>query len=115
MPGVAAQFPEVSGLCFTYDISSPAGSRVLSAVQQAANGTCSGPPIDLTAGGSYKIAEIDFMTAGGDGHRVFTSRATTQNMMDQFLADSVQANSPVAPAIQGASCARPADPRPARW
>ena len=91
------------------------GSRVLSAVQQAANGTCSGPPIDLTAGGSYKIAEIDFMTAGGDGHRVFTSRATTQNMMDQFLADSVQANSPVAPAIQSASCARPADPRPARW
>ena len=91
------------------------GSRVLSAVQQAANGTCSGPPIDLTAGGSYKIAEIDFMTAGGDGHRVFTSRATTQNMMDQVLADSVQANSPVAPAIQGASCARPADPRPARW
>ncbi len=93
--------PEVSGLCFTYDISSPVGSRVLSAVQKAANGSCSGPPIDLTAGGSYKIAENDFMTAGGDGYPVFTSRATTEHIMDQVLADCVQANSPVPPAIQG--------------
>ena len=41
MPGAAGRFPEVSGLCFTYDISSPVGSRVLSALQQAVNGSCS--------------------------------------------------------------------------
>jgi len=41
------------------------------------------------------------MTAGGDGYPVFTSRATTQKIIDQVLADCVQANSPVAPAIQG--------------
>jgi hypothetical protein len=52
MPGAAGRFPEVSGLCFTYHISSPVGSRVLSAAQQAADGSCSGPPIDLTAGGT---------------------------------------------------------------
>ena len=101
MPGVAGRFPEVSGLCFTYDISAPAGSRVLSAVRQAADDSCSGPAVDLTAGSSYKIAENDFMTSGGDGYPNFTSRATTQNIMDQVLADYVQANSPIAPAIQG--------------
>jgi hypothetical protein len=81
--------PEVSGLCFAYDISSPVGSGVLSAVQQAANSGCGGSPSDLIAGGSYKIAENDFMIAGGDGYAVFTSRATTQNIMDQVLADCV--------------------------
>jgi hypothetical protein len=79
----------VSGLCFAYDISSPVGSGVLSAVQQAANSGCGGSPSDLIAGGSYKIAENDFMIAGGDGYAVFTSRATTQNIMDQVLADCV--------------------------
>ena len=65
---------------------------------------------DLTAGGSYKIAKNDFMTAGGDGYPVFTSRATTQNIMDQVLADCVQANSPVAPAIQGRIVCTPSGP-----
>ena len=101
MPNVDGRFPQVSGLCFTYDISAPAGSRVLSAVRQAADGSCTGPAVDLTAASSYKIAENDFMTSGGDGYPIFTSRATTQNIMDQVLADYVQANSPIAPAIQG--------------
>ncbi|HMA07911.1 MAG TPA: 5'-nucleotidase C-terminal domain-containing protein, partial [Ramlibacter sp.] len=33
MPSVDGRFPQVSGLCFTYDISLPAGSRVQSAVR----------------------------------------------------------------------------------
>ena len=28
MPSAQGRFPQVSGLCFTYDISAPAGSRV---------------------------------------------------------------------------------------
>ena len=28
MPAANGRFPQVSGLCFTYDISAPAGSRV---------------------------------------------------------------------------------------
>ena len=35
MPGVNGRFPQVSGLCFTYNIENPVGSRVLSAVRQA--------------------------------------------------------------------------------
>jgi hypothetical protein len=47
------------------------------------------------------IAENDFMSSGGDGYPVFTPRVTTQDIMDQVLADYITANSPVAPAIQG--------------
>src|SRR5262249_5369705 len=101
MPTIAGRFPQVSGLCFTYDISAPAGSRVLSVVRQAANGSCTGPAVDLSPGSSYTIAENDFMIAGGDGYPNFSSRATTRNIMDQVLADYVTAQGTVSPAIQG--------------
>jgi 2',3'-cyclic-nucleotide 2'-phosphodiesterase (5'-nucleotidase family)/predicted AlkP superfamily phosphohydrolase/phosphomutase len=101
MPAINGKFPQVSGLCFTYDISAPAGSRVTGAVRQAADGSCTGAPIDLTAASTYKIAENDFMASGGDGYPVFTSRATTQDIMDQVLADYITAHSPISPAIQG--------------
>jgi 2',3'-cyclic-nucleotide 2'-phosphodiesterase (5'-nucleotidase family) len=101
MPGANGRFPEVSGLCFTYDISAPAGSRVLDAVWQAADGSCTTDPVDLTDAAIYTIAENDFMSTGGDGYPNFFSRATTQNLMDQVLADYISANTPIAPAIQG--------------
>ncbi len=53
MPTANGKFPQVSGLCFTYDISAPVGSRVLSAVRQAADGSCTGAPVDLTAASTY--------------------------------------------------------------
>ena len=102
MPAVAGRFPQVSGLCFTYDIALPAGSRVTGAVREAADGTCTGTPIDLTAASSYKIAENDFMASGGDGYPNFVSRMTTQDIMDQVLADYVTANSPLSPVVRAA-------------
>jgi 2',3'-cyclic-nucleotide 2'-phosphodiesterase (5'-nucleotidase family) len=95
------RFPQVSGLCFTYSIEAASGSRVTGAVRQAADGSCSGAPIDLTAGSTYKIAENDFMASGGDGYPVFASRAATQGIMDQVLADHITANTPISPSIQG--------------
>jgi 2',3'-cyclic-nucleotide 2'-phosphodiesterase (5'-nucleotidase family) len=95
MPAVNGKFPQVSGLCFTYDIAQPANSRVLSAVRTDAAGNCTATPLDLAAGSSYKIAENDFMAGGGDGYPVFSSRATSQDIMDQVLADYVTANSPL--------------------
>jgi len=100
-PAVAGRFPQVSGLCFTYDIAAPAGSRVTAAVRQAPDGTCTGPAVDLSADTNYIIAENDFMAAGGDGYPIFSSRATTRDIMDQVLADYITARSPVSPAIQG--------------
>lgn len=101
MPGANGRFPQVSGLCFTYNIEAAAGSRVTGAVRQASDGTCTGPVVDLTSASTYKIAENDFMSSGGDGYPNFFSRSTTQNIMDQVVADYITANSPINPVIQG--------------
>jgi 2',3'-cyclic-nucleotide 2'-phosphodiesterase (5'-nucleotidase family)/predicted AlkP superfamily phosphohydrolase/phosphomutase len=101
MPAADGRFPQVSGLCFTYDISAPAGSRVTGAVRQAADGSCTGAPVDLTAAAMYHIAENDFMVAGGDGYPNFASRAHTREIMDQTTANYITANTPISPAIQG--------------
>lgn len=101
MPGANGRFAQVSGLCFTYDISAAAGSRVTGAVRQATDGSCTGPAVDLTAASTYTIAENDFMANGGDGYPNFASRMVTREIMDQVLADYVAASSPIGPSIQG--------------
>jgi len=101
MPAVDGRFPQVSGLCFTYDISAPAGARVTGAVFQAADGTCTGAAVDLTAATTYTLAENDFMASGGDGYPNFASRMTTRDIMDQAVADYIAAHTPISPAIQG--------------
>lgn len=101
MPGVDGRFPQVSGLCFSYDISAAAGSRVLSAVRQAGDGSCTGSPVDLTAAATYTIAENDFMANGGDGYPNFASRMVTREIMDQVLADYITAAGTIDPSIQG--------------
>jgi 2',3'-cyclic-nucleotide 2'-phosphodiesterase (5'-nucleotidase family) len=103
MPAADGRYPQVSGLCFTYDISAPPGSRVTGAVRQAQDGSCTGAPVDLTSGSTYKIVENDFMASGGDSYPFFTPRVTTLDIMDQVLADHVAANNPLSPAIQGRS------------
>jgi 2',3'-cyclic-nucleotide 2'-phosphodiesterase (5'-nucleotidase family) len=100
MPAVDGRFPQVSGLCFTYDISLPAGSRVTKAVRANPDGSCSATLVDLSAASTYKIAENDFMASGGDGYPVFSPRVTTQDIMDQVTADYITANSPVMPAVR---------------
>jgi 2',3'-cyclic-nucleotide 2'-phosphodiesterase (5'-nucleotidase family) len=99
MPAVDGRFPQVSGLCFTYDIALPPGSRVTGAVLADAEGNCTSTPVDLTAGSTYRIAINDFMASGGDGYPVFTGRYHTQEIMDQVLADYVAAESPLDPFV----------------
>jgi 2',3'-cyclic-nucleotide 2'-phosphodiesterase (5'-nucleotidase family) len=100
MPGANGRFPQVSGLCFTYDIQQAAGSRVTGAARQAADGSCTGAPVDLTAVSTYSMAENDFIADGGDGYPVFRPRMTTREIMDEVLADHVSANSPIAAPLQ---------------
>ena len=101
MPIASGRFPQVAGLCFTYDISAPAGNRVNGAVRQAPDGSCTGAPIDLTSGATYLIAENDFMLLGGDGYPDFSGRETVHGIVDQVVSDWLSANSPILPAIQG--------------
>jgi 2',3'-cyclic-nucleotide 2'-phosphodiesterase (5'-nucleotidase family) len=101
MPAANGRFPQVSGLCFTYDISLPAGSRVLSAVRQEVDGSCTGAAVDLTEAATYKLAINDFMAYGGDGYPNVANRITTMNYMDQVLADFIADTTPVSPALEG--------------
>jgi 2',3'-cyclic-nucleotide 2'-phosphodiesterase (5'-nucleotidase family) len=101
MPNVNGRFPQVSGLCFTYDIAAPVGSRVTGAVLADDGGNCTTTPVDLTSASTYKIVENDFMVKGGDGYPDFNSRATTLDVMDQVAADYIQANSPLSPFVKG--------------
>ncbi len=101
MPAANGRFAQVSGLCFTYDISAPAGSRVTGAVRQAADGSCTGTAVDLSAASTYTLATNDFMASGGDGYPVVIGSATSREVMDQVLADYITANTPISPTIQG--------------
>ena len=101
MPGANGRFAQVSGLCFTYDIGAPAGGRVTGVVRQGADGSCTGPVVDLTAASVYTLAINDFMASGGDGYPVVTDRIVTRNFMDQDVAAFIEANTPISPAIQG--------------
>jgi 2',3'-cyclic-nucleotide 2'-phosphodiesterase (5'-nucleotidase family) len=100
MPGANGRFPQVSGLCFTYDINLSPGSRIIGAVRQAADGTCSTTAVDLTAGSSYSLTINDFMAAGGDGYPNVIAKSTTRNIMDQDVADYVTASSPLSPVVR---------------
>jgi 2',3'-cyclic-nucleotide 2'-phosphodiesterase (5'-nucleotidase family) len=101
MPAADGRFPQISGLCFTYNISAPVGSRVTAVVRQAADGSCNGAAVDLSAGSTYTLATNDFTAGGGDEYPLFTPRVTTREILDQLVANYLAANSPVAPAIQG--------------
>jgi len=104
MPAANGRFPQVSGLCFTYEITATAGNRVTGAVRQAADGTCTGLAVDLTAGGGpYTIAVNDFMAMGGDGYLNLVSSLNTPAIktVDEVLADYITANTPISPDIQG--------------
>lgn len=101
MPGASGRFPQVSGLCFTYDISAASGSRVTSAVRQAADGSCTGAVVDLTSAGSYTLAINDFMAVGGDEYPDFSSRVTSFDLMDVVVIDYITASGGISPTIQG--------------
>ena len=101
MPGANGRFPQVSGLCFTYEITAPVGSRVTSVVRANPDGTCNpAMPVDLSASVSYKVAINDFIGEGGDGYPNVSSRMTTQEIMDQVVADYISANTPVNPVVR---------------
>ncbi|MDQ3334558.1 MAG: 5'-nucleotidase C-terminal domain-containing protein [Myxococcota bacterium] len=101
LPGAVGRFPQVSGLCATYDIARVAGSRVTSVVRQAADGSCTGATVDLTAAASYVVLQNDFMASGGDGYPNVSARTSTLDFMDNTVIHYLSHESPVSPTIQG--------------
>jgi 2',3'-cyclic-nucleotide 2'-phosphodiesterase (5'-nucleotidase family) len=99
MPGANGRFPQVSGLCFTYEITAPVGSRVTSIVRGAADGTCTAEPVLPSS--TYTLAINDFMMTGGDGYPNVAFKSTTRNLMDADVADWITARGEIGPTLQG--------------
>jgi hypothetical protein len=74
---------------------------VTGAVRQAADGSCTGTSLDLSAASTYAIAENDFMANGGDEYPNFTSRMVTREIIDEDLADYIAAAGSIDPSIDG--------------
>ena len=103
MPAADGRFPQVAGLCFTYDIAAAAGSRVTGAVRANPDGSCTATPVDLTAGSTYAIASNDFTLSGGDGYPNFKGRFESEGiLLAEDLADYVDAASPLNPVVRAA-------------
>ncbi|MEJ7762692.1 MAG: 5'-nucleotidase C-terminal domain-containing protein, partial [Thermomicrobiales bacterium] len=81
MPDAAGSFAQVSGLCFTYDVTAAPGSRVQDVVIQNEDGSCGTEAVDLSESATYTLATNDFMAAGGDGYPDVSARATTREVM----------------------------------
>jgi 2',3'-cyclic-nucleotide 2'-phosphodiesterase (5'-nucleotidase family) len=96
MPEADGGFPQVSGLCFTYDIGAEPGNRVTGAVRQAADGSCTGEAIDLTEAATYTLATNDFTASGGDGYPELLSRANSREILADVVSAYVAGESPLA-------------------
>jgi 2',3'-cyclic-nucleotide 2'-phosphodiesterase (5'-nucleotidase family) len=121
MPEPDGGFPQVSGFCFTYDITAEPGNRVTGAVRQAEDGSCSGEAIDLTAESTYSFVSNDFSVAGGDGYPDLSAKGTTRDVLAADVGDYIAGTGPFAepgapldPTIQGRiTCEGEGCPEPA--
>lgn len=101
MPLPHGRFGQVSGLCFTYDIAATVGSRVTGAVRQAADGSCTGAAVDLSAAAQYVVVINDFMAGGGDGYPDVLALGTLADRLEDVVGQWIAGNTPIAPVIQG--------------
>ncbi len=93
----AGRFPQVSGLRFRFDPSRPPGERVIEV-------TVGDAPLDPER--TYRVAITDFMYRGGDGYSMMISAPplldpAAASLTANAVAEYIQANTPVAPAIDG--------------
>lgn len=73
VPAVAGQFPQVAGVTFSYDPDLPAGSRILNAAIEDADGNLIA---ELVRDGAlvgaadqeFRIVTLNFLAGGGDGY-----------------------------------------------
>ncbi len=96
------RFPQVSGLRYSYDLSQPVFSRIVSVEMLGPDGT-SYEPLDPNA--LYTIATNDFMRKGGDGYQVFADRGIdaidTTVFFDDVFESYVREHSPISPTLEG--------------
>jgi 5'-nucleotidase len=92
----AGRFPQIAGMCFSFDKSKPAGQRVLKAfVGNKA----------LEANATYSIASNNFTAGGGDGYVLFRDKRSayrdSQFVDADVFADYLRAKGTVSPKVEG--------------
>ena len=96
----AGRFPQVAGLKYAFDVSKPAGSRISDV--QVLQGD-SWKPIDT--GATYGVVSNNYMRAGGDGYKVFSTNAVNAYDfgpgLELVLADYMAKNTPYKPYTDG--------------
>jgi 5'-nucleotidase / UDP-sugar diphosphatase len=102
------RFLQVAGLRFSYSRSAPAGRRirsveVLESEQPTAEGGPDWRPLDPER--DYRVVTNNFSRGGGDGFEVLRDRAIDPydqgRVVADVLVDSIRANSPVNPQLEG--------------
>ncbi|HML23806.1 MAG TPA: 5'-nucleotidase C-terminal domain-containing protein [Aggregatilinea sp.] len=100
--GGTGRFLQVSGLRFTWDLNQEVGSRIVS-VDVWNDATGAYEPLDLD--GVYSVAANNFTRGGGDEYTMLAEHAIDPydygRPLDVVAADYIQANSPVAPELEG--------------
>ncbi|NTW35123.1 MAG: bifunctional metallophosphatase/5'-nucleotidase, partial [Syntrophobacteraceae bacterium] len=84
---------QVSGLTVVYDMSRPAGSRVVQAIVQGEK---------LRPEAQYRVATNDFLAAGGDRFTTFKegSNLVYADTLRDVVSDYLSKHSPVRPAME---------------
>ncbi|MEW9700874.1 bifunctional UDP-sugar hydrolase/5'-nucleotidase [Paenibacillus sp. SI8] len=90
----AGRFPQVSGLTFVWNPSSPAGSRIVEV-------KIGGQPLDVNK--TYRIATNDFMAAGGDGYEMFKGKKAynTGITLYELIEETLIKQKTVSPKTEG--------------
>jgi len=97
----AGRFPQIAGLRFAFDPAAAPGARVTS-VDVWDDATRSYRAI--APGKTYRVATNTYLADGGDGYTAFaagTDRYDTGWLLSDALAEYLEAESPVAPEIEG--------------
>lgn len=96
----AGRFPQVAGLRFVWNPAAEAGSRVVRAEVETADGWA-----PLAPEAVYGVVTNNFMRRGGDGYAVFRDRGMNAYdfgpNLEDVVAEYLTANSPYAPSLPG--------------
>lgn len=99
--GAAGRFLQVSGLRYTIDPTLEPGSRIVSV--EVLNDAGEYEPIDPEA--TYSVVTLNFIRMGGDGFSVLAENAINPydfgNVDFEVTLNYIEANSPVAPEVEG--------------
>jgi 5'-nucleotidase/UDP-sugar diphosphatase len=97
----AGKFPQVAGLRYSFDRSTPANQGRIESVEVRENGQW----VPLDPNKTYTVATNNFMRGGGDGYELFETNA--QNAYDygpgleQVVANYLAENRPYTPKLEG--------------